>query len=320
MKLVQKLLNKLNGLHYRQEYLCLAPKSFSQPLQVYLVNGRRIKKNVTTQHQFVGYSPLVFAFSDAALPQNIQLVFLPRLLQPNEIFMQKDAIAVLNLKRIHQGTAANSTVFFYQGTNGAHRFQSAFHQLINSLYNRLYNKKPGNVFLYSNLYKQVQIAYAVPRAIALITVSDGSKYNLFPTDLHGQVNSELYIISLRTGGKACEQVEAAGKLLISEVDCNAYKMVYALGKNHMQPLKPKTHFTFSALLSSTFGWPVPDYALSYKELILQDAFTHGIHKILLFKIINSIAIMPATGTLAHIHNSYASWRYKKGMEGNYLLR
>ena len=321
MRLLQKLLNLLNGLHYRQEYLCLAPGTFDEPLQVYLVNDTHIIKNVTSQHLFVGYCPLIFAFSDALLPENIRLIFSHRLFHPNELFIQKDAIALLNLKKIKQQPAGVNNIFYYEGTQGNHQFQSGFRQWINDLYNRWYNKKPGNVFLHSNLYKQVQIAYAIPRHIALITVSDGGNYNLFPTDLHGQAVNDHYIISLRTGGKACEQVEAAGRLLISEMDCTTYKAVYALGKNHMQPLKTKGQFTFGDQTSASFQWPVPDGALSYKELTLLDTFTHGIHKILLFKILYIHQPVTAlNGTLAHIHNTYATWRYKKGMEGNYLLR
>jgi len=174
--------------------------------------------------------------------------------------------------------------------------------------------------LHDNLFKQVQIAYAVPRIISLITVGNNDLFNLFPTDLNGQPDEQHYIISLRTGGKACEQVERAGKLLISQVHCDAYKMVYGLGKNHMQELRSKENFPFGQSLSENFKWPLPEQAISYKELVLLDSFTHGIHKILLFKIVNSGQLNDQNATLAHIHNSYATWRYKNHLAGNYLLR
>src|SRR5206468_7751300 len=106
-----------------------------------------------------------------------------------------------------------------------HHFLSSFHQYIIGLNNKLYNKKPGNVFLNDNLYKQVQIAYAIPRIISLITVSDEKFYNLFPTDLRGPVNEQYYVSSLRHEGKACRQVETAGRIVISQVDCRFYKTV-----------------------------------------------------------------------------------------------
>jgi hypothetical protein len=320
MKLVEKILNRCNGLHFRQEYLCIAKEILTRPLHVYLVHHKRVIKDITNKHLFVGYSPLVFAFTGIEFNETIQLIFTHQLLQPNEIFVKKDALARMDLKKIQRQPSGSNNIFYFEGIRGVHKFQSLLHQFINAINNRLLNKKAGNVFLHNNLYKQVQIAYAVPRIISLITVGNDNLFNLFPTDLHGEVDQEYYIISLRTGGNACKQAEAAGKLLITQVDSALYKTVYALGKNHMQELKTSDSFPFSALLSVKFRWPVPLQALSYKELIFLESFTHGIHKILLFKIVTNQQIAPQTTTLAHIHNSYASWRYKNNLPGNYLLR
>ncbi|HMK02624.1 MAG TPA: hypothetical protein VK489_00450 [Ferruginibacter sp.] len=329
MRLLQKLLTKLNGLHYTQEYLCFAKESLSQPLHVYLVNDKCVIKDITNQHAFVGYSPLVLAFPSLpgiVFPLSLRLIFSARVLQPNEYFLKKDALATLELRIIEeqlagtQGAGRDNKIFFYEGVHGAHHFLSGFHQFIGRLNNDLYNKKPGNVFLHNNLYEQVKIAYAVPRGISLITVGKNDQFNLFPTDLHGQPDEDHYIISLRIGGKACEQVEAMGKLVISQVHSDACKMVYGLGKNHMQELRSKDNFPFSGRLSENFKWPLPEQALSYRELILLDSFTYGIHRILLFRIGFQQQPGAQTGTLAHIHNSFATWRYKNRLPGNYLLR
>lgn len=321
MKPVKKILTKLNGLHFSQEYLCFSKGSFSQPLHVYLVSNGLIVKDITAIHLFVGYNPLIFAFpADPALPPSLHIIFSQLPLQLNAKFSTKDAIASLDLTIIKNQVTGSGDILYYAGTRGNHHFLSAFHQFVNSLYNQWYNKKPGNVFLHDNLYKQVQVAYAVPRNISLITVGSNNLFNLFPTDLHGQVDEEHYIISLRIGGKACEQVEQAGKLLLSQVHADAYKMVYGLGKNHMQPLKPGVQFPFSHSLSENFKWPIPQQVISYRELKLLDSFNHGIHKILLFKIASQRQLQGGNDSLYHIHNSYASWRYKNNLPGNYLLR
>lgn len=320
MKPQQKILNKLNGLHYPQEYLCFAKETFPDALHVYLVKDNHIIKDITNKHLFVGYCPLVFAFSFAGLPASIQIIFSQRLLQPNEIFTAKDALASLELELIKKQVAGKSNIFYYEGARGNHHFVSKFHQFISSLNNQWFNKKPGNVFLHNNLYKQVQIAYAVPRIISLITVGGNNFFNLFPTDLHGQIDETHYIISLRTGGKACKQVVAEGRLLVSQMHCQAFKMVYGLGKNHMQDLKTNDNFPFSQSLSEKFNLPLPQQAIAFKELELTDSFIHGIHTILLFKIVIYRQFQTENDTLAHIHNSYATWRYKNGLQGNYLLR
>jgi hypothetical protein len=325
MTLFKIILDKLNGLYYHQEYLCLAKESFQQPLYAYLADGRKIIKDITKEHLFTGYSPLIFTLYSSAggnqeLPASIEIVFSQQSLQPNDLFEKKDVIALLSLKMIRKQPAGNITIFYYEGIHGEHHFLSSFHQYIIGLNNRLYNKKTGNVFLHDNLYKQVQIAYAVPRIISLITVSDGELYNLFPTDLHAPVNEQYYVSSLRHEGKACKQVETAGRIVISQPHCKTYKTVYSLGRNHMQELKPKDNFPFGEAVSSIFQLPLPQPILYYRELELLESFKHGIHKLLLFKILSRQPVSDDPATLAHVHNCYATWRHNKGLAGNYLLR
>src|SRR5881396_635034 len=131
MNVVKKLLDKINGLHYHQEYLCLAKESFDQPLHVYLVHNSTVIKDITELHLFVGYSPLVFALSSYNLPpsesQIINVVFCHRSLQPNEKLKKKDAIALLSLQKIHELKAQDEFLFFYEGIKGSHHFISGFH-------------------------------------------------------------------------------------------------------------------------------------------------------------------------------------------------
>lgn len=325
MKLVKKILNKLNGLHYPQEYLCLAKESFTDPLHVYLVSANKVIKDITNHHLFTGYSPLIFAlpsFIEINLSQveNITISFTQTTFRQNEILGKRDVLATLHFKKMENKFAGTNTIYFYKGIQAEHRFSNTFHQFIIQLGNNLFNKKQGNVFLPGNLYKQVQVAYAVPRKISLITIKQGILFNLFPTDLHGQIDEGHYLISLRRGGKAAQQVEITKKILIAEIDSAFYKTAYSLGKNHMQELKSKDQFPFSSESSKILELALPQSALCYRELELVDSFDHSIHRLFLFKILKSRQIENKPATLSHIHNVYATWRYNKGLSGNYLLR
>jgi flavin reductase (DIM6/NTAB) family NADH-FMN oxidoreductase RutF len=324
MKPFKKLLGRLNGLHYKQEYLCLAAGAFEQPLHAYLTTNGRVIKDITNHHAFVGYYPLLFSFftpgTDEIFTETITIVFAIKSLSPNEVFAAKDAIAELTLKKINQQAAGDGHIVYYEGHKGRHHFVSGWHQFIIGLYNKLYQKKPGNVFLPGNLQKQVQIAYSIPRNISLITAGENNRFNLFPTDLHGPAGPDHYIISLRYEGKACQQVLQTGKLLLSQVESDAYKIVYMLGKNHMQKMKEKENFPFSNDLSAGFQLPVPEHALRYRELELADGFKHGIHHLLLFKVNAFNQLSKEPGALSHIHSVYGTWRHNKGLAGNYLLR
>src|SRR5438477_2944118 len=322
MQLLQKILNKFNGLHYGQEYLCLSKESFQYPLRAFLINNGHTIKDITGMHLFVGYSPLIIALSSSSVdptPQTIDIVLSHKSLSPNENPEKKDAMALLSLKKIRQLDVDGDIILFYEGIKGSHHFVSSFHQFMIQLNNSLYNQKQGNIFLKNNLYTQVQIAYAIPRKICLITVGENNLYNHFPTDLHGRLN-DRYIISLRHGGKACQQVESAKKIVLSDMPASTYKNVYELGKNHMQPLKEKSAFNFDLTCSRNFNLPLPKNLLSYKELKLEDSFIHVIHKLFVFKIVYEEKTAYEPETLAHIHNCYATWRYKHRISSNLLLR
>ena len=323
MLVIKKILNKLNGLYFSQEYLCLSKESFVEPLHVYLIENAHIVKDITQSHQFVGYSPLIFALSSSTLAESsdtLDILFTSKPFQVNETAAKKDAIARLSLQRIHTLTGSNDIIAFYEGVKGSHHFVSLFHQFIIELNNRLYNNKAGNVFLKGNLYTQVQIAYSLPRKICLVTVGESNLYNHFPTDLHGQINAHEYVISLRHEGKACHQVEHAGKIALSDMPAEEYEKVYSLGKNHTKPLRDASEFNFGPLLSKTFSLPLPKEVLSYRELILEKCFIHGIHKILLFKITSEEKLTATPQTLSHIHNCYATWRHNQKLSSNLLLR
>ena len=325
MKLLQKILDKLNGLYYSQEYLCLAPGSVSDTPHVYLVSNTKIIKDITNHHLFVGYNPLIFALPsldeiDLSLAETVTVVLSQAVLSSNESLNDKDALGIIRFKKMDKKFRGNDKVYFYEGQHASHHLLNPFHQYIIKITNDLYNKRPGNVFLEDNLYKQVQIAYSVPRNISLITIAHHGLFNLFPTDLHGTIAEGFYIISLRHSGKAAQQAEMTRKIVICQVGSSFYKTVYALGKNHMQELKQKDQFPLTDRLSSNFGSPLPQHAVSYKELELIEFFDHGIHRVFLFKIVNAIVVETKTGALSHIHNAYATWRHNNRLSGNYLLR
>ncbi|HLF46406.1 MAG TPA: flavin reductase [Chitinophagaceae bacterium] len=325
MKLVRILLNRINGLYFPREYLCLANETFEQPLLVYLTDNNKILKDITQTHVFAGYHPLIFILQSATgrameFQDNIDVILSPVAMQPNVSLGEKDATASLRLKLFRKHTEGDRTLFFYEGIYGQHHFLSPFHQYIIDLNNQLFNKKTGNIFLPGNLYRQVQIAYSIPRIISLVTTGHAKLYNLFPSDLHGPIGDQYYIVSLRQGGKASQQVESSGKIVISTLHTDAFKKAYSLGKNHMQELKPEENFPFAKTTSAIFHLPLPNHALNYRELDLIASFDYGIHKLFLFKIVSMKVMLEEKSTLVHIHNTYATWRYNKGLPGNYLLR
>jgi flavin reductase (DIM6/NTAB) family NADH-FMN oxidoreductase RutF len=326
MMFLNKILTRFNGLHFPQEYMCLPKESFIHPLHAFLSVSEHKWHDITERHVFTGYKPLIFSFPSSAAflenawPDEIKIRFYPSPAKPNEFPGKKDAIAQLSMKLFHKQQLSGLVVCHYEGLLGSHCMLAPFHQNVISLYNRLFNKKPGNVYLPGNLYKQVQIAYALPRIISLITVSRDGLFNLFPTDLHGPLNDAYYISSLRYDGKAARQVKHAGRIVISHMHAGSFKTVYDLGKNHMQEMKPASDLPFGNEYSESFQLPLPQGVLNYFELEIADTFTRGIHRLFLYKIINRKILNQEPATLAHIHNVYATWRFHHTYRDHFLIR
>ncbi len=325
MPLLQKILHKLNGLHYGQEYLCLAKETMQQPLYVYITSGNNtVEKDITNNHLFIGYSPLIFAIFETGNTQiqgnnQVKIIFSTAPASPGTPAGKKNILASLVMKKTGEHLTAGMAIYYYEGVKGSHKFLPPFNTVIFQLNNYLFNKKSGNVFLKGNLYRQVLLAYSLPRKISVVTVGHGNRFNLFPTDLHGQTGG-YYIISLRSDGKACRQVETAKEIVLSDMHVSAYKQVYALGKNHMQELKEMAAFDFSDQQSKEFELPLPQNILRYKELVLESSTIQGIHTLLLFRVVYAEEVVKNDATLSHIHNAYATWRYKNHIATEYYYR
>jgi Flavin reductase like domain len=319
MQVIRKILKYAGGLHYPQDFLCLAQESFAPLLRAYIVRGQRVLADVTTRHLFNGYSPVIFSFApgtEGLGEEKAEMLLTHEPLGINDILTRRVALAGLTLQSMN----VTAVPLFYECVQGWHRFMPPLAQWTGNLENWLYNRKKGNVYLAANLHTQVQVAYALPRKISLITVAAGEGYNLFPTDLHGRLDDDIYIISLRHGGMACSQVEASGRFVLSDMKAMDCKKVFALGKNHMQPGKDRTAFDFGPEASPSFRLPLPNGSVSFKELELVTAFQKGIHRVMVCRIIHASPVNPPNITLAHIHNSYATWRYKNHLAGNYIMR
>ena len=317
--MVKQLLEKLKGLHYRQEYLCIPYEHFARPLHVYVIIDQKIFAEVTHSHLFVGYAPLIIVLPlfSKDYSTRVSLAFFQDAVSGGLPVSSLQPLASLDLQPLPALTS--HTYQFFEGLRGRHHFLPLLNRWIIRTANQLYKQQPGNVFLHGNLYEQVQVAYSVPRIISLITVQQGGSCNIFPTDLHGEIEGE-YIISLRTGGKALEQVMESKQIVVSEINALAYKKVYAQGKNHMRATQPRETFEFEIESSQVLQSGLPKGTVTYRELQLKTSFQHGIHTIMVFRILHQQMIRKGISRLSHVHNAYATWRFKKGWKDSYLLR
>jgi flavin reductase (DIM6/NTAB) family NADH-FMN oxidoreductase RutF len=303
----------ITGLTIPQEYICV--DGLHSPLTVFLLSQNK-KINVTDSHLFLGYKPLIIG--------------LPSLADSTEIINQRQIVlhfeyngivlAKLVLEKVGEKILGNRILLLFRGNHGEQHFLSNTHQWINRQRANWRVNAPNNVSLPGNLIDQVRIAYSIPRIISVITTSDGELLNMFPTDLHGPISEKYYAGSLRAGGFANEQVEKYKKIVISKVKISFYRQAYALGKNHMQPLRELSRFDVYTERSAIFGFPLPVAVTQYMEMEKIDSFEEGIHRIHLYEVKSDQVVQSGQSALAHIHQYYAQWRLDRQIETQMLLR
>jgi hypothetical protein len=324
MSVRRRIRKMLSGLSIPQQYLCTSLESFRNPLNITATSKSRLQ-TFPIEPVFVGYKPLIFAIADERLSseEKLCLTFHHGDFRPdvtwNGYSSVKDAVAKILIERISLEFKNFKDVALFSGVVGQHSFIGNFHQQANRFRELLRPERMGNVGLPGNLHDMVRIAYSIPRIIALVSVASERSMNLFPTDLHGKLNDEFYVSSLRIGGKAQQQVERIRKVVIAEVNSKSFKDVYSLGKNHMKDPDGFQSFKLNGEMSEYLNYPLPADVLRYHELEVCDFADVGIHRIYFYKILNSKEIS-AGPTLAHIHQYYAQWRKDHGAETEYLLR
>lgn len=311
LSLVKKLLRKFFlGIDLPKEYICTSPAGIPGQLHCYASIGGK-EEDLTEQVLFLGYQPLVMAvrakteqLNSIAQQETFTLSFrLPDTLHP-----------VAKLVMRPQGFPLKETgILLFSGISGKHQFASAFHRFFRRIHTNLKKEKKGNVHLNHDLYKEVKIAYSIPREICLITLGANERFNIFPTDLHGRGENGTYIISLRHGGKTCAQAEEFGQLALWRMHVKSAMLAYSLGKNHMHDPAAAVQLPLTTARSPLLHLPAPADALSCEELELTGtAGDFGVHRLLIFRT-KGEALKPDQNKLVHLHRAYVQWHLRKGL-------
>jgi len=310
----------LTGLTVPQEYVCLAsPISETRFLLIEKDTVQRF--DITSRHTFLGYKPLIFSLHGEDNDPVTEIIESKHEIHLELIYDEITGpihLADLTLEKLQTRSIGTNRIFFFKGKSAKHNFLSRWHQKLNSARNTFSSKKSGNVSLEGNLHDQVRVAYGIPRKISLITITDGERMNMFPTDLHGEIGS-YYVGSLRIGGLATQQVEKIRTIAISEINAMQFSEVYQLGVNHMRPMKTKDAFHLAPQRTVKHGLPLPADVLSYQELELLESIDIGIHRLHFYRVVSRQELSSGT-CLTHIHQYYAQWRIDHHLNTPILIR
>ena len=178
------------------------------------------------------------------------------------------------------------------------------------LFNRYY-KKPNQPF---DKLKAFASAYSYPRKVRIVSFRSADHFNIFPMDLVGDIaGSNRFVFGLRHTNVTLAHLISTKKVVISEVPFTYKDIIYKLGKHHSQPLSANS-LPFATIHSRSFGFPVPVWANSYKEISIIKTIDLGSHMLLWGEVIAEEKLTESAGHLFHIHFLHYLHQKNKGHE------
>ncbi len=149
--------------------------------------------------------------------------------------------------------------------------------------------------------KVISALYSYPRKIIIVSYSDEHYYNIFPMDIQGYIAEEdMYILGLRTTNITLNKILEAKKVVISDTDAIDINTIYNLGKHSSTSPTKMEEMPFAVNRSELFGFPVPGFAGSYKEVEIIDHRKMGYHMLLVGKVVNLKVLRKDSTSLYHV--------------------
>jgi hypothetical protein len=175
-----------------------------------------------------------------------------------------------------------------------------------------YYKKPQLSFA---KLKSFVSAYSYPRRVRIISFKQGDYYNIFPMDLLGDIRQyNKYVFGLRHTNVALSKIIESKKMVVSEVSFKYKDIIYQLGSHHSDGPPSVDQLPFKVINSQNFGFYLPEWVDSYKEVSIIKTINLGSHMLLWGEVQDECTLKSSTGHLFHIHYLLYLYQKRKGLE------
>jgi hypothetical protein len=173
------------------------------------------------------------------------------------------------------------------------------HPLLMILLYRKYFKKAKSRW---DQFKILVAAYSYPRIVKIISFRAGDYYNIFPMDLLGEIpGANRFVFGLRHTNITLSRIMESGKLVVSECSFNDKEAVYQLGKHHGGTPPSLDSLSFTVRESQEFGFYIPDWVGSYREIRILKTMNLGSHMLLWGASTVEKMVTDPSDHLFHIH-------------------
>lgn len=163
-------------------------------------------------------------------------------------------------------------------------------------------------------FKSHVCAYSYPRRIRIISFRQQDYYNIFPMDLLGDIGQQgKYVFGLRHSNVAIKRIIETRKLLVAEVPSHQQHIIFRLGKHHSSQAPALSDLPFETTPSKNFGFYIPSFAESYKEINITQTLALGSHMLLWGNVQEAVQLSTPDQHLYMIHFMHYLHQKNKGI-------
>jgi hypothetical protein len=117
---------------------------------------------------------------------------------------------------------------------------------------------------------------------------------------------------LRHTNTTLSKIIETKKIVVSEVPFEYKDVIYQLGSHHSGSPPPIELLPFKVINSKNYGFYVPEWANSYKEIRVLKTINLGSHMLLWGEVLDECILKSSTGHLFHIHYLLYLYHKRKG--------
>jgi hypothetical protein len=206
------------------------------------------------------------------------------------------ALAVAHLEFIDKIEEASGCLLLFRLVSCQVHHIAAFKTRL--LYSKYY-RKPGLSF---DKVKAFATAYSYPRRVRLVSFRGADYYNIFPMDLLGDLTpAGRFVFGLRHANVALSRIITEKKIVVAEVPSGSKEMIYQLGSHHSTVPPPVGELPFAVIPSPRFGFWVPTWAESCREIRILRTMDLGSHMLMWGEPVGELLLNPVADHLHHIH-------------------
>jgi hypothetical protein len=122
-------------------------------------------------------------------------------------------------------------------------------------------------------------------------------------DLLGALSTGTFVLGMHSGSPAIPLWRNSCRIAVSAVPLHYKPTVYTMGKNHRRMFLKPSELPIRCVSSASYGIPVPDEALSVRELTIGQSWDLGSHRLFAART-TSMQKRAEEPQMCHVHRFY----------------